>query len=291
MDEVVLPIFYIVDTLSEIIDKEKNIIKSSSVGRKRNITKSELISICILFHFSGYRNFKRFYNYVIKHMHKEFPYLVSYSRFITLMKEIREDLFHLIILIPKFLTGNYVIDSTSIKVCHNKRISSNKIFKGVGKIGKSTMGWFFGLKLHVVINSLGEIMNFTITKGNIDDRFVVENLTENLIGKLFADKGYISSKLFKTLWQAGLHLIHAVKRNMKSKILTKHDSDRLKKRNYIETIFNVLKNNHQIEHTRHRSPKNCFVNILSGLAAYSMKKFYDLHFKDMQLGSYFLINN
>ena len=76
-------------------------------------------------------------------MHKEFPYFVSYSKFITLMKEIQEDLFHLITLIPKFLTGNYIIDSTSIKVCHNKRISSNKIFKGVGKIGKSTMGWFF----------------------------------------------------------------------------------------------------------------------------------------------------
>lgn len=291
MDEIVLPVFYIVDTISETLDKEKNSHKINCSGRKCSITKSEIMTICILFHFSGYWNFKRYYKFVLKNMNGEFPKLVSYSRFISLMKEIKEELYYLILSIPKFLTGNYIVDATAIKVCHNKRIYSNKVFKGIAKIGKSTMGWFFGLKLHVIINDLGEIMNFTITEGNVDDRFVVPNLTENLHGKLFADKGYISADLFKSLWSAGLHLIHAIKKNMKAKILTKHDSDKLKKRNFIETIFNVLKNNHQIAHTRHRSPKNSYVNILSGLAAYSLKKFYDLYVKNNQGKCDFLIAN
>lgn len=284
MDEIILPLFYIVDTLTKIIDKEKNLIEKPCCGRKSSLTKSEIMAICILFHFSGYWNFKRYYKHILKYMNKEFPNLVSYSRFVSLIKEVENDLYILILLIPKFLSGNYIIDSTPIKVCNNKRINSNKVFNGIAAIGKSTMGWFFGLKLHIVINDVGEIMNFTVTKGNVDDRFVVENLSENLQGKLFADKGYISNELFKVLWDAGLHLVHAIRKNMKPKLMTKHDSDKLKKRSFVESVFNLLKNFHQVEHTRHRSPINAFVNILSGLAAYSLKKFYDLYFKDSNEG-------
>ena len=91
-------------------------------------------------------------------MRLEFPRLVSYQRFVTISQDIKEDLYHLILIIPKFLTGNYIVDSTHIKVCHNKRIYSHSIFKNLAARGKSTMGWFFGFKLHIVI-PLGRPLN------------------------------------------------------------------------------------------------------------------------------------
>ena len=278
MDEMILPVFYFVDTFCNILEEETKCLPLEPKTRLKSMHKSEIMTICVLFHLSGYKCFKYFYKFVCKNMKLEFPKLVSYQRFVTISQEIKEDLYYLILIIPKFLNGNYIIDSTHIKVCHNKRIYSHSIFKNLAARGKSTMGWFFGFKLHIVINDRAEIMNFSFTKGNVDDRFVVANMVKNLKGKLFADRGYISEKLFKALWDSGLHLIHGIRKNMKPKIMTKHDSDKLNKRNLVESVFNVLKNVNQLQHTRHRSTKNGFINMLSSLAAYSLKKFFELNF-------------
>ncbi len=69
------------------------------------------------------------------------------------------------------------------------------------------MGWFFGFKLHLVINDKGEILAFKITKANTDDRKPVDELTQGLEGKLIGDKGYISSELFNQLYLRGLKFI------------------------------------------------------------------------------------
>ena len=279
MDDILLHLFYFVDTFCKISDAEKNILPlPKNITRFKTMHKSEILTICVLYHLSGYKNFKKYYEHILKYMRREFPTLVSYQRFVILEQDYIEDLHTLILMIPKFLSGNYIIDSTPIKVCHNKRIFDHSVFKEIAERGKSSMGFFFGFKFHLVINDLGEVMNFTITKGNVDDRFVVENLTQNLTGKLFADKGYISATLFSSLWQAGLHLVHSIRKNMKPKILTRHDSDKLKKRNLVETVINVLKNTNNIEHSRHRSVKNGFINMLSAVAAYSFKRFYELNF-------------
>ena len=92
------------------------------------------------------------------------------------------------------ITGISFFDSTSIKVCHNKRISRNKVFKGLAKLGKTTTGWFYGFKLHLVINDKGEILAFQLTPGNVSDVSMLETLSSGLWGKLFGDKGYISEK-------------------------------------------------------------------------------------------------
>ncbi len=98
------------------------------------------------------------------------------------------------------MTGISYIDATSIAVCHPKRISRNKVFKGLAELGKTTYGWFFGFKLHMVINETGEIQGVTLTKGNVDDRKPVPKLTEKLTGLLFGDKGYIKKELFAKLF-------------------------------------------------------------------------------------------
>ncbi len=169
------------------------------------------------------------------------------------------------------VTGISYIDATSIAVCHPKRTSRNKVFKGLAKIGKTTYWWFFGFKLHMVINEKGEIQGVTLTKGNVDDRKPVPNLTEKLIGLLFGDKGYIKKELFEKLFDRGLKLVTKVKKGMKNTLMLLEEKIFLRKRSIIETVFGYLKNGLELEHSRHRSPINFLVHIFSTLVSYSMK--------------------
>lgn len=155
-----------------------------------------------------------------------------------------------------------------MKVCHIKRASSNKVFKNLATKGKSTTGWFFGFKLHLIINERGEILSFQLTQGNKSDVSMVKSLTEGLWGKLFGDRGYISLSLFEELLEKNIQLITKIRNNMKNKLMDITDKFLLRKRAIIETVNDQLKNISQIEHTRHRSPANFLINLLSGLIAY-----------------------
>ena len=163
------------------------------------------------------------------------------------------------------------VDSTKIVVCDNRRIHQHKVFKGLAKRGKSSTGWFYGFKLHLVVNEKGEIIDFVFTPGNVDDRNenVMTILTKDIFGKLFGDKGYLSSKLFEILWDKGIQLITKIKKNMKNKLMPLIDKLLLRKRAIIESINDQLKNISQLEHTRHRSPVNAMVNWIAALVAYS----------------------
>jgi hypothetical protein len=181
-------------------------------------------------------------------------------------------------------TGISFIDSTTLKVCNNRRISSHKVFKDSASRGKSSMGWFYGFKLHLVVNEYGEILSFQFSKGNLDDRNidVIKSLTKNLNGKLFGDRGYISDKLIKMLYLDGIHLITKLRKNMKNKLMLVMDKILLRKRAIIESINDILKNCCQIEHTRHRSPINFLANLLAGLIAYTYREKKPSLFTNMQ---------
>ena len=133
------------------------------------------------------------------------------------------------------------------------------------------MEWFFGFKLHLVINDKGEIMAFKLTQATTDDREPVQSLTKDLIGKLVGERGYISQKLFDTLFEKGFQLITKIKKNMKNKLMPLFDKLLLRKRAVIESVNDQLKNISQIEHSRHRSINNFMVNLLSGIAAYTLQ--------------------
>lgn len=140
-------------------------------------------------------------------------------------------------------TGISFIDSTILRVCHNKRIKRNKVFKDLAKVGKSTMGWFFGFKLHLIINDKGEILSFYLTQGNVSDNNVkvITRMSEQLFGKLFGDKGYINKALADLLFGNGISLITQVRRNMKQKALSNEEKLLLRKRSVIETVNDELK--------------------------------------------------
>ncbi len=229
------------------------------------------MTIIIHFHQSHFRDFKTYYTkYVMIYLHKEFPTLVSYNRFVELMPSVLVLICLFIHFQSKSMSGIYFIDSTVLSACHHKRASSNRVFKCLAKKSKSTMGWYYGFKLHLLINDVGEIIAFKMTQATTDDRKVVDDLTQGLTGKLIGDKGYISAELFDLLYQRGLQLITRIRKNMKNKLMPMIDKLLLRKRVIVETVIDQLKNISQIEHSRHRSPINCMVNI-AGLAAYCMQ--------------------
>jgi len=240
---------------------------------KSRMSLSEIMAIVILFHLSHYRQFKWFYiQHVQAHLKSYFPHLVSYNRFVELMQTA---LLALTVYTMKFCvgkcTGINFIDSTKLQVCHTRRINSHKVFKGIAERGMSSTGWFYGFKLHLIINDMGEILSFCLTPGNVDDRDkkVINHLTKDVFGKLFGDKGYLSSKLFKELFAKGITLVTKIKKNMKTVLMDLSDKILLKKRAMIESVNNLLKTTCQIEHSRHRSPWNFLVNLVAGLVAYS----------------------
>lgn len=276
MENTLTTLFVLVDDFCKdfMPEWEKHLLENNVKQRRRggNLSPSEIMTICIHFHQSHYRTFKHYYNdYVCKHLRQQFPALVSYERFVTLMKSVLVPLCFFRQGFKGEKTGIYFVDSTLLKACHIKRERQHKVFKGLTEKSKSTMGWFFGFKLHLIINDKGEIMAVKLTAGNVDDRSPVPNLVKNLIGKLVGDKGYISQKLFDQLYQQGLQLITKIKKNMKNKLMSVTDKLLLRKRAIIESVNDQLKNISQIEHTKHRSVWNFAVNILAGLCAYILQ--------------------
>ena len=270
-----LELFCNVDDFCETFEPSWNQQQLSSGEKKRqrnrSLTNSEIMTILIAFHQSHYRDFKAYYcEQVSKNWRQEFPGLVSYTRFVEYIPSVA------ILLIGYLRTrclgrcsGISFIDSTSLDVCLNQRIHSHKVFAGLAGRGKTSTGWFYGFKLHLVVNDRGEILRFCLTPGNIDDRKPVPHLAKNLFGKLFGDKGYISQPLAQSLRNLfDLQLITKLRRNMKNQLMTWSDRILLRRRAIIETIIDQLKNISQIEHSRHRSVTNFFVNVLCGLIAY-----------------------
>ncbi|MCQ2113700.1 MAG: IS982 family transposase [Bacteroidaceae bacterium] len=215
---------------------------------------------------------KHFYKeYVCKYLRHLFPRVVSYNRFVELEQRVAVPL---AIFIKKALlgkcTGISFVDSTHLRVYRNQRIHMHKTFKGFAARGKCSMGWFFGFKLHLICNERGELLNFMITPGDVDDRKPLENkhFLEQIFDKLIADKGYISKDLFQRLFVDGIQLITKLKSNMKGAIMSVSDKVLLRKRAIVETINDELKNIAQIEHSRHRCIANFIVNLLSAIATY-----------------------
>lgn len=238
--------------------------------RARSLSLSEIMTILIAFHQSAYRNFKWFYTQLVcRYWRRAFPGLVSYQRFVEWMPSTLMPLCAYLRHCFGTCTGISFIDSTSIKVCHNRRIASHKVFKPLAARGKTSVDWFFGFKLHLVVNAQGELLNAILTPGNIDDRQPVPQLLQRLFGKVFGDRGYVSEKLARELWQiGGIQLLTRLKRNMKNRLMNWADKLLLRRRAIIESVIDQLKNISQIEHARHRSPINAFVNVVCGLIAY-----------------------
>lgn len=273
-------IFFEIDEFSKVFEPalRKNLLAAGKKTRNRpgRMSMGEVMTISTIYHVSGFKNFKHFYIYYVqKYMQGEFPETVSYNRFVELMQS---NMLPLVLFMKTCClgkcTGISFVDSTPIRVCKNKRIGNNKVFDGIATTGRSTMGWFHGFKLHLVVNDKGEVLDFVITQANVDDRQPLKegNILRRIFGSLYADKGYISKDLAAMLFGDGLHLVTGIRNNMKNVLMTLRDKILLRKRSVIETINDQLKNICDAEHSRHRSFGNFITNLVSSLIAYSFQE-------------------
>lgn len=238
--------------------------------RAGQLSDSEALTIMIHFHQSQYRTFKAYYQeHVQVYLRGEFPQLISYARFVQRMPRLLGWL--CLYLFSRFgsCSGISFVDATFMAVCNNRRIQQHKVFKGIAARGKGSTGWSFGFKLHLVVSDRGELLAVYLTAANRHELKALPKLVKRLFGKLFGDMAYLSQPVFEQLMEQGIQLITKVKSNMKNKLMLMSDKLLLRKRSIIETINDQLKNISQIEHSRHRSPINFLVNLVSGLIAYT----------------------
>jgi hypothetical protein len=214
----------------------------SKRGPASTLSASEIMTIVVDFHQEGYRNFKDYYlKHVRQDMRREFPGLVSYNRFVELMSGVLLPLIAYLQSRYGECTGISFVDSTALAVCHNRRIHKHKVFKDLAARGKTSVGWFFGFKLHLIVSDQGELLAVFLTPGNVDAREPLPHMTRDLFGKLFGDRGYISQKLFEQLFEHGLELITGIRKNMKNSLMKLEDKLLLRKCHIIETINDQLK--------------------------------------------------
>ena len=228
---------------------QKQLLEDGTRKRQREcrMTMSEIMTIVISFHMSHYRDFKNYYiGYVSQFYHKDFPNLLSYTRFLEIMQRDISPMCAYFILLKGQPTGIEFIDSTT--------------------------GWFYGFKLHIIVNYKSEIVAAKVTTGNVHDTQPVAELARGLTDKLYGDKGYLSKALEKKLFDKGVKLITTVRKNMKAKAMSLWDRAMLSKRFIIETINDQLKNTSFIEHSRHRSMNGFMLNLMAGLVAYCLKE-------------------
>jgi hypothetical protein len=267
-------LFYHIDEFCKLL-KATRITDGSESATGSRLSDSEIMTICVYFHYSGFKTFKDYYIKSILRYHKsEFKNLVSYSRFVELKQEIALDLGVLALLLCHInkCTGTSFIDSFSLPICHNKRIYSHKVFKGFAQRGKTSVGWFFGFKVHIVIDQMGNLLNFYFTPGNVADNNenVLKSLLADIFGKAFGDKGYIvKQELFKFLYLNGIELVNKVRSNMKSKLMNFADKLILSKRGVVESVIDIIKIHLSVDHSRHRSTRAFLSNLFSGLIAYA----------------------
>ena len=245
--------------------------------RPGELSDSEMLTITIFYHHSGAKCFEYYYrDWVKTQLESYFPQLISYERFVAARRTVRMPrLLPGLFILLKWLcaqgqrTGFYIIDSKALAVYDNHRIKANKVFNGLATRGKSSMGWFFGLKMHLIINQYGQLINFLLTPGNVADNNagVLTELLTDLQGQCFGDRGYLT-KLFSQFYEQGLQIVTKLRRKMKNTLMRLSDKLNLRKRGLIESVNDLLTSVFDVEHTRHRSAINGQINVLAGLIAY-----------------------
>lgn len=270
-----IEIFFNCDEFCKSLDDYLTVHHKDSVRptRKPRLSPSEIMTLPSYYHLSGYKCFQYYCERLVRgFMPTYFPCLVSYNRFTELIVAILPHMYlfarYRSLSAPR--TGLYIIDSKKLPVCHNLRIASNKVFKDFAARGKSSTGWFYGFKIHLIINHLGDIVNFKLTSGNVADNNinVLDPLLDKLQGICLGDKGYLT-KFFERFYEKGIKIVTKTRDNMKNKLMPLHERILLNKRNVIESVNDILMAVCNIEHTGHRSPYNATAHIFASLAAYS----------------------
>lgn len=244
-----------------------------------NLTVTELVTLALFFQFTGHQSWKDFYKYIKTHYRQDFPELPDYGNFVTSMNALSP---YAVILLNAFcsffrqqtpaLAAKFA-DSTKLEVCNIKREFSHQVMKEFASKSKSTMGWFYGFKLHIICNELMQILDCRITTAIVDDRRGLMLIWNYIFGLIVADAGYLGGDFQVQARVAGKDLLTGVRANMK-KLMTKTQHELLKLRSVVESVFSVLKLRMGMQSTLPRSPLGYFARYMWCLAAYQLKQYF-----------------
>lgn len=264
--------------LDDLVLNYKNYIQARGLAARKKpnrvpaLNGSEVGTILVAYHYSGYKNFEYYYKQLILNRFNDcFPEAPSYECFLSYIPKATDmmTLWLLYTCMGSLRTGLYFVDSKKLEVCHIRREKSNKVFQEYAAKGKSSMGWFYGLKLHTVVNNLGQIISFKFTPGNVADNNheLLMELFKDLEGYCVGDKGYLS-KLFGFFYEKKLHLITRPRKNMKHLPVLPIHNQLVDKRGLIESVYDILTSVCDLEHSRHRKPENAYNHMIAALIAY-----------------------
>lgn len=274
LKELLEQLFFIIDDLVDLIPCGIG----RRIGRKAVLCVSEMISMIVFGVLMGFKTVKQLYRFIRSYHQKEFPQMPKYQNFNNLFNQYSCKALQVLKIIMAFnlqhSTEIKAVDATAIAVCKNKRIFHHKVCRDIAERGKSSMGWFYGFKLHICVDLKGKLLSCKITPGNTDDRKPVLDLLKKIKGIVLADAGYVSQELVKTLQKQGVQFITAVKGNMK-KLMTNYQHKTLKKRQIVETAFGVQKQGLNLVSSFARSVTGHFSRIIYCLLTYSLRFLLD----------------
>ena len=277
------------ETLYHIFDQIDNLLKTMSAslkrkllsdlrpkgGRPSGLSLQAILAFGIFRFATGVKDVKHYHRKLLSSYSKELGRIPNYGNFNALMNQATPYVIFLLQWIcychQSAGGGLYFMDSTPMKVCENKRIFDHKVCEDMAQRGKSSMGWFFGFKLHVVCDSLGRLVSLLITPGNTDDRKFALKLLKGLRGLCVADAGYVSKKLMQELYQQGLLLLTDVRNSMK-RLMSETQHGLLKLRQRIEGVFSCLKHRLKAEASIARSPLGYLSRCLYACLTFALSK-------------------
>lgn len=284
-------IFYFVDELIKTLEKTLIWEKLPKwipyvKGRKKRLTLSEVVTLNIIAVLGHFTDLKAFHKNAKLYLLKDFPKLTNYENFLKASNKSLPFLMVILTLLmdmTKYHSKNSTkyVDSTPLQVCKNKRINRNKVSKKYAARGKTTIGWFYGFKLHGVCDDCGNLLSITFTPGNADDRVVLDTLLQGIEGVIVGDAGYLlKNDIWNSFLEKNIHLFTGVRNNMK-KLMTREQHKELKKREIIETVWSVLKGNLSIIYTLARSIIGMFRHFFYSIIAYFFR-----HIERVNMGIY-----
>jgi hypothetical protein len=274
-----ITLFVTIDTFFKTLTpkaKKKYLPLRHKRGRKPLLSTSELITLALFRYYVGISDVKHYHKFLLSHYATWFPKRIpNYQNFNAQLNQITPIV---IVLLQWIMYATrrkqdslHFLDASSVKVCHNKRIPSHKVCKGLAKRGKTTMGWFFGFKMHAVCNSIGQLVSLIVTPGNTDDRKFVLKLLKGIKGLVIADAGYVSKKLMQELFENGILFVTDVKKSMK-RLMSEAEHALLKLRQRVEIMFSVIKYRYKAEASVARSPLGFFSRFFLAVLAFAVKQ-------------------
>jgi transposase len=248
--------------------------------KKHNLSIAELATLAIFRFFTGHRNWKDFYRHITTYHAKDFPTLPTYQNFIASVNSLSgfasillHGFMHFFREHTPELAHKYA-DSTKLIVCEITRSLRHRVAKGYASKSKTHTGWFYGFRLHIVVNEWMEVLGLKITTATEDERRALATMWDGIIGMIIADAGYLGKDWVAKAAEAGKTLSTAVRTNMK-KLMTKAQHQLLKERQKVEIVFSTLKLRFGLVNTLPRSVLGYFAHYLWALTAYELKHFME----------------